>query len=79
MIQKPHFSASGRVLIRPTRYFVSALQKMISMHDKYCVDIYQPEHEQAVVAILVTLQHMIKDREARSASFSSSSSGSSSN
>ena len=53
-------------------------QKFLSLHDKYCVDIYQPEHEQAVVAILVTLQHMIKDREARS-SFSSSSSSSSSN
>lgn len=52
-------------------------QKFLSLHDKYCVDIYQPEHEQAVVAILVTLQHMIKDREARSSSFSSSSSSSS--
>ena len=53
-------------------------QKMLSIHDKYCVDIYQPEHENAVVAILVTLQHMIKDREAASSSssFSSSSSGS---
>ena len=51
-------------------------QKFLSLHDKYCVDIYQPEHEQAVVAILVTLQHMIKDREANtSAAFSSSSSG----
>ena len=54
-------------------------QKFLSLHDKYCVDIYQPEHEQAVVAILVTLQHMIKDREARSSSFSSSSSSSSGN
>ena len=52
-------------------------QKFLSLHDKYCVDIYQPEHEQEVVAILVTLQHMIKDREARSSSFSSSSSSSS--
>ena len=52
-------------------------QKFLSLHDKYCVDIYQPEHEQAVVAILVTLQHMIKDRQARSSSFSSSSSSSS--
>ncbi len=52
-------------------------QKWVSLHDKYCVDIYQPEHENAVVAILVTLQHMIKDREAASSSsFSSSSSGS---
>ena len=52
-------------------------QKFLSLHDKYCVDIYQPEHEQTVVAILVALQHMIKDREARSSSFSSSSSSSS--
>ena len=54
-------------------------QKFLSLHDKYCVDIYQTEHEQAVVAILVTLQHMIKDREARSSFSSSSSSSSGSN
>ena len=58
-------------------------QKMFSAHDKYCVDIYQPEEEPIVVAILVTLQHMIKDRESRSSSssvsFSSSSSSSGSN
>ncbi len=49
-------------------------QKMLSIHDKYCVDIYMPEAEREVVAILVTLQHMIRDRESsRSASFSASS------
>ena len=53
-------------------------QKMISLHDKYCIDIYRPEYEAATVAILVTLQHMIRDRENRSSSFSSSSSSSSS-
>ena len=50
-------------------------QKMFSIHDKYCIDIYRAEQEQAVVALLVTLQHMIRDREAAS-SASSSSSGS---
>ena len=51
-------------------------QKMLSIHDKYCVDIYKKECEQIVIAILITLQHMIKDREAaKSASTSSSSSG----
>lgn len=50
-------------------------QKLFSMHDKYCVDIYRPEQEQTVVAILITLQHMIRDRE--NASAASSSSGSS--
>lgn len=47
-------------------------QKMFSLHDKYCVDIYRPELEQIVVAILITLQHMISDRESASASSSSS-------
>ncbi len=50
-------------------------QKMLSIHDKYCVDIYRPELEKQVVAILITLQHMIRDRE-NSAAASSSSSGS---
>lgn len=52
-------------------------QKAISLHDKFCIDIYRPECERIVVAILVTLIHMMKDRE-NSVSFSSSS-GSSSN
>lgn len=51
-------------------------QKMFSIHDKYCIDIYKPEHERVVVTILVTLQHMIKDREAASSASSSSSSSS---
>ena len=53
-------------------------QKMFSVHDKYCVDIYRPDKEKAVVAILVTLQHMIRDREAMSSTSSSFSSSSSS-
>ena len=48
-------------------------QKLFSIHDKYCVDIYKPEHEQKVVAILITLQHMIRDRQSTSAASSSSS------
>ena len=52
-------------------------QKLLSLHDKYCMDIYQPEHEKIVVTILITLQHMMHDRAAAtSSSFSSSSSGS---
>ena len=51
-------------------------QKLFSLHDKYCVDIYKPEHEAAVVAILITLQHMIRDRESAASSSSASSSGS---
>ena len=45
---------------------------MFSIHDKYCIDIYKTEHEKTVIAILVTLQHMIKDREAASSGSSSS-------
>ena len=54
-------------------------QKMFSIHDKYCIDIYRPEYEDKVVAILITLQHMIRDREAASSSSSTSSSSSSGN
>ncbi|MBO4390082.1 MAG: LURP-one-related family protein [Lachnospiraceae bacterium] len=51
-------------------------QKMLSLHDKYCVDIYKPEYEEIVIAILITLQHMIRDREnANTSSSTSSSSG----
>ena len=49
-------------------------QKLISLHDKYCIDIYRPEYEAATVAILVTLQHMIRDRQNAASSGSSSSS-----
>ena len=55
-------------------------QKLFSLHDKYCIDIYQPEHEAAAVTILITLQHMIRDRESSmSVSTSSPSSSSSGN
>ena len=54
-------------------------QKLFSIHDKYCIDIYKPEHEQKVVAILITLQHMIQDRQRRSSSSSFSSSSSAGN
>lgn len=46
-------------------------QKMISMHDKYCVDIYKPEYEQKVVALLVTLQHIIYRRQVAASSSAS--------
>ncbi len=48
-------------------------QKMLSIHDKYAIDIYRPEHEETVIAILVTLQHMMKDRAASSAAAASGS------
>ena len=51
-------------------------QKMISIHDKYCIDIYKTEYEHEVIAILITLQHMIKDREAARSSSSSDSTSS---
>lgn len=53
-------------------------QKVLSIHDKYSVDIYKPEFEEEVVAILIALQHMIQDRESAASSASSSSSSSAS-
>ena len=46
-------------------------QKLLSIHDKYCIDIYKPEYEQIVIAILVTLQHMLVDRAASSSAAAS--------
>lgn len=37
-------------------------QKMISIHDKYCIDIYQPQYEQIVVAIVIQLEKMLEAR-----------------
>ncbi len=37
-------------------------KKMISIHDKYCIDLYQPQYEQEVVAIVIQLEKMIEDR-----------------
>jgi len=46
-------------------------QKVISVHDKYCVDIYQTQYESYVVSIVIVLQHMIRhDRQVVSSSVS---------
>ena len=42
-------------------------QKVISLHDKWCVDIYNLDVEKEVVAILIALQHMVRDRESANA------------
>ena len=63
----------GTGIAKRTPDYIS--QKMLSLHDKYCMDIFQPQYEHEVVAILVTLQHMIKDRESSVSVGTSSSSG----
>ena len=35
---------------------------MLSMHDRYSIDLYQPQHEQAVTAIVIALQKMLTAR-----------------
>ena len=54
-------------------------QKMFSIHDKYYIDIYRTEYQDTIIAVLVTLQHMIKDREAASVHSSAGGSSSSGN
>ena len=63
------YDAGGRVI-------AVIAQKMFSLHDKYCIDLYMPEYEKTVIAILITLQHMIRDRAASAGASSSSSSSS---
>lgn len=51
-------------------------QKIISIHDKYSIDIYDTRYEAYIITIVIVLQHMIRQRQAAQSS-SSSSSGSS--
>lgn len=37
-------------------------QKLVSVKDKYAIDIYRPELEDKIVAVLITLQHTIRTR-----------------
>ena len=37
-------------------------KKLVSIKDKYAIDIYRPELEQEVVAVLVALQHTLRGR-----------------
>lgn len=46
-------------------------KKIISIHDKYSIDLYQPQHEQVVVAILIQLEKMLEDRAENNESYES--------
>ena len=37
-------------------------KKLVSIKDKYAIDIYRPDLEQEVVAVLVVLQHTLRSR-----------------
>ena len=37
-------------------------KQAVSIHDKYCIGIYQPEQEEVVVAIVIQLEKMIEAR-----------------
>ncbi len=41
----------------------SVRRQMVSIHDKYRIDVYQPEHEQVVVAIVIQLEKMLQQRQ----------------
>ena len=37
-------------------------QKMVSLHNRYSIDLYQPQYEQIVLAIVISLQKMLTAR-----------------
>lgn len=37
-------------------------QKMFSMHDRYCIDIYNPYYTNEIVTVVIVLQHIIRRR-----------------
>ena len=45
-------------------------RQAISIHDKYSIGIYQPVHEEVVVAIVIQLEKMLADRDLNSSSSS---------
>ena len=46
-------------------------QKALSLHNRFSIDLYQPQHEKIVVAIVIALQKMLAARqESASSSFS---------
>lgn len=40
-------------------------QKMLSIHDRYSIDLYQPQYEKTVAAIVISLQKMLIARRNR--------------
>lgn len=45
-------------------------RQAISIHEKYSIGIYQPVHEEVVVAIVIQLEKMLADRDLNSSSSS---------
>ncbi len=43
-------------------------QKLISIHNRYSIDLYQPQHEAVVVAIVIQLQKMLTARRENNSS-----------
>ncbi|MCH4014841.1 MAG: LURP-one-related family protein [Solobacterium sp.] len=50
-------------------------QKALSLHDKYSIDLYDTEHMDMIVTIVIALEHMITDRETAGNSTSGSANG----
>ena len=46
------------------RIISSVGSKVFSIHDRFSIDIYQPQYEKEVIAIVITLQHMLQKRRA---------------
>lgn len=49
---------------RHHRKLAAIEQKMVSLHDKYRIEVYDPTHLDIIITILITLEHMIIDEEA---------------
>ena len=45
-------------------------KRMISIHDKYCIDIYEPEYEAIIVVVVIQLEKMLEARRKNESSSS---------
>lgn len=57
------FELNFTVLDRHNRKLAAIKQKMVSMHDKYKIEVYDTTHLDMIITLLITLQHMVIDEE----------------
>ena len=57
------FELNFTVLDRHNRKLAAIKQKMVSMHDKYKIEVYDTTHLDMIITLLITIQHMVIDEE----------------
>lgn len=46
------------------KVLAAVFQKAVSLHDRYCIDLYDVAQQDRIAVIVIALEHMISDRKA---------------